>query len=194
MTDDSNPYAAPQYDGPLSAATDESEYDVQRVRLAHLSHETSLRSWGGLYVLIGGCGLIGAVMLLLEALDITVRPQGHGGRQMGLLLTLALAVGCASGGTALVYVGRGLWLLRPSIKPAAVTLSVLGLTLFPPGTIMHAHLLCLLLCRKGRMILSPEYAEICRQTPHIRYRAPVWNLVVVGAIVVGLIIFFALLV
>ena len=144
--------------------------------------------------MIGVCGILGAVMLLIEALDHVVRAPRPNRHQMGMLLTLVLAGGCASGGTALIYVGRGLWLLRPSIKPAAVTLSVLGLALFPPGTIMHAHLLYLLLCRKGRMILSPEYAEICRQTPHIQYRAPVWNLVVVGVIVVGLVIFFALLV
>ena len=66
-------------------------------------------------------------------------------------------------------------------------MAAIGLLGFPVGTLINAYILYLLLSKKGALILSPAYAEIRRATPHIRYRMPVWNWIVIAIVVLAVV-------
>ena len=69
--------------------------------------------------------------------------------------------------------------------PVAI-LSGIGLLNFPIGTLINAYILYLVFSAKGQYVLSRPYAEIIRQTPHVRYRSSA--LLIVLLIIIGLIV------
>jgi len=58
------------------------------------------------------------------------------------------------------------------------------------GTLINGYILWLVLSKKGRFILSKDYAAIVAATPHVKYRTSPWILVwiVVGAILLMILI------
>ncbi|MBW1916173.1 MAG: hypothetical protein JRI86_14770, partial [Deltaproteobacteria bacterium] len=89
------------------------------------------------------------------------------------LLSYLLAGGLLLLGIFQFWVAVQLRNLSPSAKIPAVFLSSIGLIGFPVGTIINAYILYVLLCKKGRYVLSPEYQEIVRATPDIRYHTSI---------------------
>ncbi|RYD47808.1 MAG: hypothetical protein EOP83_27455 [Verrucomicrobiaceae bacterium] len=95
-------------------------------------------------------------------------------------------------GAAQLFAGWGLRKLRPWAKIPAAILAGISLLSIPVGTVIGGYILYLLFSAKGRMVLSPEYADIIAQTPHLRYRTPRWIwilLIVIILLFVGLIVF-----
>ncbi len=162
MTEVVNPYSAP------TAVVAEAGIDAEAeaVRQAHISVEASLRSVGLLYYL-GTVGLIVSGIVMLA-----------GRVEIG---TITLALGVAMG-----VVGYGLRTLKPWVRIPAIILAALGLLGFPVGTLINGYVLYLLLCAKGRYIFAPEYEEIRRATPHVRYRTSIVVWIVVGFLVLAM--------
>ena len=176
MTDAPNPYATPR----AVVADAGAASEVEAVRREHLGHETNVRAVGGIFMLGGVFAAFMAFALIVPGLD------GAGGELWMLvtgLLVMALAAGSA-------VVGWGLRLLRAWARVPGIVLAIVGLLGFPLGTLINIYVLWLLASRKGRMVLSGEYAAVMEVTPHIRYRTPLAVWIILVALV--LLIVFAI--
>lgn len=145
----------------------EAHADAVAIREAHIRHERQLKSIGLLFGL-------GAAMLLLALLALLL-PGDDGGpgnaRQTAGVVggSLIIAVFAALA-VALAY---GYRRLAPWVKYVGTPVSLLGLLALPVGTLVHAYILYLVWCEKGRRVLAPDYAAIIRATPEVRYKRTV---------------------
>ena len=172
-----NPYQAPAVQEVVAPAATE----VEAIRNQHLKHEASLKGAGFLY-------LLGAVFVALSLVGLiavyggmrTRSESGPGGRELAVLGLLVVV--CMGQFVA----GWGLRKLRPWVKIPAALLAGISMLRFPIGTLFGGYILYLLFSAKGRTILSPGYADIIAQTPHLRYRTPRW----VWMVLLGLLLLF----
>ena len=67
---------------------------------------------------------------------------------------------------------------------------MLGLAGFPLGTLLNSYILWLIHSKKGKLILSPEYAAIVEATPDVKYRTTLLVWIILGLIVVALLAVF----
>ncbi|MCB9763720.1 MAG: hypothetical protein H6739_28380 [Alphaproteobacteria bacterium] len=183
-----NPYAPPAADldqvrfGELGEAED--------IRRLHLQHEASIRSFGLLYIIGGAMALLGGLVIGVGDVARTLGSSGPsaGGNErvvLALLLGFYMVVGAIN-----LYVGVGLRRLNPGVKLAATLLACLSLLSIPIGTLMGGYLLYLLHSQKGKVVMSPTYAEIRAATPHIVYKTSPLAWAIIGLMVlffVGLI-------
>jgi len=149
-----NPYAPPQ------AATLIDESSPEAIRRVHIGHETSVRTVGSLYALLGGMVLLPVLMGLLEAMTSASR------RNDFVSLMLALAIGAG-----LLFLGANTRHLKPwaRIVMAVVSGLLAAITLFTviiPA--LNLYVLWLMLSTKGRMVFSPAYQQIIALTPNVR--------------------------
>jgi hypothetical protein len=168
------------YEAPKAPVADvpQASFEAESLRKIHVSHEASIKSVGLLY-------LFGGLMLLFVGVVTTVAlfaGSMESGPWVGLygFLLLALGVGYS-------WSGMGLRRLRTWARKPAAGFACLGLLAFPMGTLINGYILWLFLSAKGRMVLSPEYAEIVRITPHIKHRTSiiVWILLVLLFVVLS---------
>jgi hypothetical protein len=163
---------------------------AEQVRREHLKHEASIRAVGMLYVLLATIlslsGLLGAIGLFFSSSAGAANPAG--GQVRIAAASASISLGLAA---VLFVVGFGLRRLNPSARIAAAVLSGIGLLGFPVGTLINGYILWLLLSRKGKRVFSDEYRRIRAETPHIRYRTPVWPWVLVALLIVGLFLLVA---
>lgn len=162
---ESNPYQAPaaRIEDPVATGVDAE-------RIAHLRHEARLRSVGILY------WLGAAVMLVVIGAPLAdTTPDGFGWVLLGASLLVALLA---------VVVGWGYWSLAAWVRWPATALSALGMLAIPVGPLVHGYILYLLWCAKGRRVLAPDYADVRRQTPHLKFRRTVGDWIAL-AIIVG---------
>jgi hypothetical protein len=154
---DSNPYAPPLTPADATVFSTSSE----AMRQAHIKHEASVKSVGTLYFL--GTLLLGGLGVILVLLTLSPPQQFPASRlgEAGFYLVVAAVQAC---------VAIGLWRLQPWARWSATAFSVLGLIVFPLGTLISGYILYLLLCEKGRVVFSAEYKQVIAETPHIKYR------------------------
>lgn len=167
-----NPYQAPEakVDDVLEAADAQAE----AIRRDHIQQEASIKAVGSLYYL----STIGMLIAGLTSIFMSGSSPSFGTNStIGGALFLAFAAG-------MFMVGRGLRKLAPWAKIPTVALSVLGLFGFPFGTLINAYILWLILSKKGRFILSPEYASIVAVTPQVKYRTSIIVWIFLGLILV----------
>ena len=170
-----NPYAAPK------AAVEDFSADPEAdaVRRAHINHEASIKSIGILYYLTAALMLAGTVTALFSAWTTSRNV-------LGMVAILAL-FGLLS---ALFFViGRGLRTLKPWARVPTTVLASLGLLGFPVGTLLNAYILWLIHSKKGKLILSPEYAAIVEATPDVKYRTSLLVWIILGVVVIALLVF-----
>ena len=162
---ESNPYEAPaaRVDDPVVTGADAE-------RTAHLRHEARLRSVGVLYWL----GAAAVVVMIGVSLATAPTVQTEGWGIVGVLVGTAVLA---------AVVGWGFWSLSPWVRWPGTALSALGLLAIPIGPIIHGYFLYLLWCAKGRRVLAPDYAQVRRQTPHLRYRRTIGDWVALVVIV-----------
>jgi hypothetical protein len=158
--------------GYVAAAEVPSEAEATRRR--YLSHEASVKSIGLLYYLGAVGSLIGAFGVLLESLSGSA--LGSGLAPIGAIYLLL--------GLLLGFLGRGLRRLQRWVRIPVGVLSGIGLLNFPVGTLINGYILYLVFSRKGAMVFSDAYAQVMRQTPHIRYRGS-WVLLLILVLVVA---------
>lgn len=188
MTNQENPYAAPQTDPFLEGAEVSS---AEAIRKEHIKHEASVKSIGLLYaigaffLLLGGAGLF--VLFFLTAAG-----QAGGAEPDGVSFVFTLILSCFYVGLGVLqgFMASGLRKLKPWARWAAVVFSVLGLIGFPIGTLISAYFLYLLLSEKGTMVFSPEYKDIIAQTPHIKYQT---SRVLLVVLILFLVLFLTLI-
>lgn len=184
MTPEVNPYAVPMADISVLPSQLQPGTETEQIRRKYLKHEVSVQSIGLLYYLGGG-------LLALEVIALAI--VGTVGEDAPFMR--AVGVVCGPFAAAFITVGRGLRKLRAWARVPVAILSGIGLLGFPIGTIINAYILYLIFCKKGTMVFSPQYAEVIRQTPHIKYRITslwLWILlaVLIAFVVVGLIAAF----
>ena len=157
----------------------ESEADAERIRREHIKHEANVKSVGFLYYLA-------AVMtLLLAAGPFMVSFVLEDG-----LVTFATILGAIYGALAVAFLilGRGLHKLDRRVRLPVGILSGLGLLSVPIGTLINGYILYLVFCPKGKMVFSPEYQEIIRMTPHVKYKTSIVLIVFLVVLAVVLVI------
>jgi hypothetical protein len=174
MTDASNPFAAPQSD--LNAVVPEvvSPPDAEAIRRELIGHEVSAKSIGTLYylgaILTGLFAVVGATVLTISFLA----GDGPGSAGSGETVIIGGVVFFYGVLSAISFIlARGLRRLNPRVRVPTGILCAIGLLAFPLGTLINAYFLYLLFSKKGRRVFSPEYREIIRQTPHIRYQTSI---------------------
>jgi len=152
--------------------------EAEQVRVEHIAHEASIKSMGCLYYL-------GAVLMIPLGLGMLFAAASGKGGERGV----ALMIGALYGGLGMLYlfVGRGLRSFQGWARGVAVIISCIGLLGIPLGTIISIYFLVLLLGAKGARIFAPDYPQIVAQTPHIKYKPPLWNYIVGGLLVLFLI-------
>lgn len=171
-----NPYSPPSTNAapPRAPASAGSMPNTALVRHTHLNHEASIKAIGSLYFLTAFASM-GMVIR-----DVAAAVMGATGATAEMLITLAIAVPMSG---LHVVVGVGLRRMRKWVKAPVGAIAGLGLLNFPFGTLINAYVLYLVFSRKGAMVLSEEYAEVVRQTPHIKYKTSIVVWVLLGLVV-----------
>lgn len=152
--------------------------ESERIRREHLNHEASIKSWGFLQV-VGG-------VLTLTAGAFIVAGILSNGIEASLSISGAIALGALAYGGILLWLGIGLRKLRPGARIGSAILAGIGLLGFPIGTLINGYVLYLLLSQKGRTIFSDAYRRVVAETPHVKYRTPIWVWILVVLVVLAL--------
>ncbi|HTT37608.1 MAG TPA: hypothetical protein VMH32_08080 [Burkholderiales bacterium] len=160
MSTEVNPYAAPK--AVVEDVSVSANPEAEALRREHIKHEASIRSIGILYYI---AALVMAGGAAASALQLA-RNQPDLKAALSLVAAALLTIG-------FFVIGRALRALQPRVRIPTAILAGLGLLSFPIGTLINGYILYLLLSKKGRFNLSPEYAAIVEATPHIRYRASI---------------------
>ncbi|MCC6126349.1 MAG: hypothetical protein IT426_15425 [Pirellulales bacterium] len=160
MEPSENPYASPTADLTAPFSMTPEIADAEAIRKKYLSHEASVQSIGILYWL---GSIVCFVALFFMSYMIVSRGGNFGFETLFGLLYLGIAV-------LGLWLGYGFRKLDSRVRIPAGILAALGLLQIPIGTLINAYILYLIFSAKGKMVFSPEYKEIIRQTPHIKYR------------------------
>lgn len=165
-----NPYAAPLtteamvLPEALTGAGDVAA--AERVRRELLNHETSLKSVRLLFYAAGG-----SAVLVLLAMLIPAAKDAHAGAVLDALIVLVIWGLLAA---MLLRTGYCLGALDRRCRWPVGIISGLGLLGFPVGTAINGYILYLVFSAKGRRVLSDEYKQVIRLTPHVKYRTAWW--------------------
>ncbi len=189
-SDEINPFASPLTDSrPLAA--DIGDTDAEMVRREYLNHEASIQGFGSLFVLGGILAALVATVNLVMAVSIAL--SNNPGEMESSAMATGGVIALFAGLFTVLYfwVGLGLRALKPQARTPAMLLLAIGLLGFPIGTLINGYGLYLVMSKKGEFVLSKEYAEIRRQTPHIRYKTSVVVWILVAFLV--LVMFLALM-
>jgi len=174
-----NPFAAPLT---MDYAADLDTRPAAIIRQQYLSHEASIQSVGSLYLL--GCILVvvGGGIMTYMAISGAAQNGSVGAMELGFLLGIGIGQG---------FIAVGLRGLKSWARIPASLFAGLGLLAFPLGTLINGYILYLLLSAKGRMVFSPEYREVIRQTPEIKYKTSkillFFVFLLVGLLVLGVV-------
>lgn len=145
---------------------------AEEMRKNHIKHEASVKSIGVLYFIGGAIVFLAGMFTLVGSLAAKSRPESIG----VAVLLIGLSV-------AQIWVGIGVRRLRPWARICAGILSGIGLLGFPVGTIINGYILYLVFSEKGKTVFSPEYQEVIRPTPHIKYKTSIVVWIVLGILV-----------
>ena len=151
---EANPYQAPRAD--ITPRLSEQEKE----RLAHLRHETAIRSIGLFFYLA-------VIFTAPSAIGFSMRLSfDHSPESILLALSLILL-------TAILFItAYRLRRLDFRAKLPATVIALLLLIMVPIGTILGLFILYALHCKKGRRILSEDYRDILSATPDMPNQAP----------------------
>lgn len=165
-----NPYAPPAEGTFVSPP--QADSNVEEIRRRYLNREASIRSVGALYLFGGGFLAVVSPFALV----------GDGPRGIMLFVFLFMFVW----GVAQLLVGHGLRLMAPWSRLPTMMFQAIGLLGFPIGTLISGYILYLVGSKDGAFVLSTEYQEVVRATPHIRYKTSIVVWIVLGLLVLSL--------
>ncbi|QDV43379.1 hypothetical protein Enr13x_32350 [Stieleria neptunia] len=161
-----NPYAPTSH---VSETEGLGGSEVEAFRRKYLSHEASIKSIGLLYIIPGVLMLLFFVVMAGVA-AVSLLVDGNGMQGMGLV-EAALVVGLYGGlGSVQIYTGLGLRRFKIAARRLATVFSVIGLLIFPFGTLINGYILYLLQSQKGKVVFSEAYQDAIRRTSHIKYQ------------------------
>ena len=165
--------------------------EAEKIRSELISHEEEFKNIGFLIIAVAGCLLIGggciffAQSLIFFVEGLPVKVDGEDLIGAGIFTGLAFLVG---------FVGLRLHQLRAWTRIPLGMFYAIGLFAFPLGTLMSLKGLCMLFSDEGRRVFSPEYAEIIRQTPHVKHQILNHVNIAVGVLLGGLVVIVCVLV
>lgn len=139
----------------------------EETRRQLLNHEASIKSIGLLY-LLGSIILV--ILGIISFVSAISAPQLRGTVSQ---IATTVSVAFFLLGVLQAFVAVGLRKLQRWTRIPVGIVSGIGLLSFPIGTLINGYILYLVFSQKGSQVFSPEYQEIIRQTPHIRYRTSI---------------------
>jgi hypothetical protein len=161
-----NPFAPPEAE--IVTSSDDSG-EMEADRQFHIAREKSLKTIGWIDILSGALGLLSFLFLLLTG-QRALLPQAGWEIALGLISSL-LALG----------VGWALLKLRKEAQLGMLVQFVLTLpslrnpeAVMIPSFAINLLFLYLVFSPKGQRVLEPDYKEVIRQTPHVRYKTALW--------------------
>ncbi len=174
----------------IDDAGDAFDTNVESIRKDHLKHEMFVRACGSFYYLTAfGFLMMGVYGLFNLYRGAIVLSDWHFFVPFGLVVIL---------GAGSCVIARGLWKLKPWARIPTILFSVVGLLNapigalwhpmgldIPIGTLFNACCLWVVLSKKGRFILSPEYATIVAASTQAKYRMPILTWIFLGILAVG---------
>lgn len=152
------------------------------IRKTHLSHEANIRALGLLYYFNSAMMLLGAVGIVLIA---TTDPSSIPESTTTLVVSAVVALFL---GIVFAFVGRGLRTLTGWARTVGILFAVVGLLVFPIGTLINAAFLYLFLSGKGAYVFTPEYQNVIAATPHVKYKTSMIVWVALGVLVAILVL------
>lgn len=186
-----NPFASPQVEVMTAEVVGEENADAQRIRREHIGREASIKSIGLLYYImtvIFALGCVSSAFMSIGAAD-----------PFQTFIMLALSGAYALFALLLGWLGWGLRRFKKPARIAAIILTALGavyflavgvfvMTPFYYGALpaflfwftIHGSFLYVLCSRKATTIFSPEYLEIIRQTPYVKYKTSLVTWIALG--------------
>lgn len=174
-----NPYQTPTANienfSPAEAA------NAELIRKAHINHESSVRSIGLLYYIMGGFAALGIGAAILIPMTANDEPTGVG---MFTALTGAFVVALLA---LYLWTGRGLRTLKPSARIVAGILAAIGLISFPIGTLINGYFLYLLFSEKGKTVFSDDYQSVIDATPHIKAGTSTLVWLLLAVMIIGIV-------
>lgn len=192
MASEINPYASPALSAGAALAADLA--DAESVRKAHAKHELGVRQLGALCYLAGlGTVLAAAAIPFVEissrnqsiASDPTAVGRGVGPAES--LVFIFMVVFCFGLGVIYFATGWGLRRLLPWSRWMLVGLSLVSMISPPFGTAIGAYGLYLALSQKAKVVFSPAYQEVMRETPHLKPKTS-RIVTILAALLIGLIL------
>lgn len=131
--------------------------DAEQIRREHIKHEASVKSIGSLYFL-----WVGLMLFFLAVAFFSPRVRAFRASSIEIVVGSSMFA-------LFIPLGIGMRRLRRWARIGGGILSVLGLLMFPLGTLINAYILYLLFSKKGKMVFSDEYQRVIEETPHIKY-------------------------
>lgn len=185
MDEHQNPFASPlAEEAPVAPSGDLAE--AEAIRREHLSREASIKSVGVLYYLGAAISTIGVIGLLVSV--ITGPP---GGEAMGFFLGAFVVYALIA--ALLWWIAPGLRRLNPKVRPWVIglnalllALSVIGLN--PIGALINGYIIWLMSGEKARTVFSPDYQDVIRATPHIKYKTSIVVWILLGLVLLLLLL------
>lgn len=173
---DFNPFQAPD----TTDVATEGLSDIEHIRREHISHESSVKAIGVLYVL----GVLLNLVILVGAVAAINRGAQIDTARFILQIALILLLLPTSIGliklkywarwTAVVFVIANTTLVISNIPVSGVPPIIIIL-------VINVYILSLMLSRKANMVFSDEYKQIIKQTPHIKRKT---SRILVGCLVI----------
>ncbi len=179
-----NLYAPPTSGDPLRETGDVAQ--AEAMRRPYLKHEASIKGMGFLFLLGGLVNLLWAVPLAVGAGTSFgfsfARDDGQGEVVFLCVAIVVLAVVVCQ-----VFIGAHLRRFKRWARSGAIGLSVLLLILVPIGTLIGLYFILILVGKGGAQVFSEPYQRAMALTPHLKYRTPLWNWIVLGVILILLV-------
>ena len=153
-----------------------ADVSAEEVRRQHINHETSVKSFGLLYLFAG------SFIILMGVIGTVANRETHPKVRItiaAILISLGLFLFLVGTGIrklkswaripAGIFSGIGLILLSWA-KLSTEIFSGINLILFPLVTGISAYILYLVFCKKGSTVFSPQYQRVIADTPQIKYK------------------------
>lgn len=157
---------------------------AEETRKKYINHESSVRSVGSFYVIVGAVMVAWALGVLVMA--DTASSSGA-----------EFQFGCGFGllGGMVFWIGLGIRRLKSWSRTPVGILSSIGLIAIPIGTLINGYILWLCFSQKGKFVFSKEYQAVIEQTRHIQRRTSLFVWILLGLLLgcIGLIPFGSIL-
>lgn len=158
---------------------DDRDASPEETRTKHISHESSIKSAGVLY--------------LLGALVLFVMGGAAIGGYLGEASSIGFGLGLGALGVMQAAVAYGLFRLRRWAVIPATIISSIGLLMVPVGTLINGYILWLIWSAKGRTVLADEYKSIIAATPDVKLRtsSALWIVLIASLLVLAMVFYIA---
>lgn len=167
-----------------------TDTDMEKIRRQHIVHETAIKFIGVLFLLFG---VLYIPLFLLFLLGMMMMHHSGWDNPYNVVLFVSVFIILPLP----FWAGYTMFQLKPGAKIPVILLGVLLSLFFPAFEIymipvalfIGLYIVYMLLCKKGRYILSEDYTAIIEQTPHIEQDK---TLIIASAVLALFIVLFVI--